>query len=182
MSNNRKWNPSPNTTKTTLRQTTAHHNRVPSPQNFWPPSQQTSYRLAHPGGCKPACRSACEPASLPSTQSSTLPSTQNPTLFHVSFLPPPTRARRCGQAGGPPSPKTEVPCALTPFQIRTLTFKRLLTMVACGAEIIVIVPLAVGPPSDEGLVSWQGTPMTGLGGGEGRYFFFLLTSLLVEKW
>lgn len=55
-------------------------------------------------------------------------------------------------------------------------------MAACGAEIIVIVPLAVGPPSDEGLVSWQGTPLTGLGGGEGRDFFFLLTSLLVEKW
>lgn len=57
-------------------------------------------------------------------------------------------------------------------------------MVACGAEIIVIVPLAVGPPSDEGLVSWQGTPLTGLGGGgEGRdFFFFAHTSLAVEKW
>lgn len=57
-------------------------------------------------------------------------------------------------------------------------------MVACGAEIIVIVPLAVGPPSDEGLVSWQGTPLTGLGGGEGRkgLFFFAHTSLAVEKW
>lgn len=38
-------------------------------------------------------------------------------------------------------------------------------MAACGAEIIVIVPVVVGPNSDEGLVSWQGTPLTGLGGG-----------------
>lgn len=62
------------------------------------------------------------------------------------------------------APKAEVPCAVPPFPIRTLPFKRLLTMSLCGAEIIVIVPLAVGPPSDEGLVSWQGTPLTGLGG------------------
>lgn len=33
-----------------------------------------------------------------------------------------------------------------------------------------IVPLAVGPPSDEGLVSWQGTPLTGLGGGNGTFW------------
>lgn len=44
-----------------------------------------------------------------------------------------------------------------------------------------IVPLAVGPPSDEGLVSWQGTPLTGLGGGDGT--FFRVTSLaVVEEW
>lgn len=89
---------------------------------------------------------------------------------------PPTRARRYGQGC---FLKAEVSCALTPFLIRTLPFKRLLTMVACGAEIIVIVPLAVGPPSDEGLVSWQGTPLMGLGG-DGT---FLLTSLAdVETW
>lgn len=52
-------------------------------------------------------------------------------------------------------------------------------MAACGAEIIVIVPLVVGPPSDEGLVSWQGTPLTGLGGG---WIFWSLALLLSREW
>lgn len=51
-------------------------------------------------------------------------------------------------------------------------------MVARGAEIIVIVPLAVGPPSDEGLVSRQGDPLDGAWRGGRDFFFFLLTSLL----
>lgn len=96
---------------------------------------------------------------------------------------------------GPHPPKTEVPCALTPFPNRTLPFKRLLTMAACGAEIIVIVPLVVGPISDEGLVSWQGTPLTGLGGGMeslvtslaavermGPFEFFSFFSRLLRRW
>lgn len=44
-----------------------------------------------------------------------------------------------------------------------------------------IVPLAVGPPSDEGLVSWQGTPLTGLGGG-GMGLFRVTSLAVVEEW
>lgn len=123
--------------KTTVRQTTTHDNRAPRPaseKNFWPPSRQSSLPTRPHPGCLavPACLVLpCLPASLclayPSTHH------HHPPIIHPSTIPPrlpymyppphkggPRRLLR----PGPESPKAEVPCALTPFPIRTLTFKR----------------------------------------------------------
>lgn len=124
--------------KTTVRQTTTHDNRAPRPpsvKNFWPPSRQgrAAYRLVHTRAALPyqpalPCL-ACQPLCLayPSTHH------HHPPIIHPSTIPPrlqymyppphkggPRRLLR----PGPESPKAEVPCALTPCPIRTLTFKR----------------------------------------------------------
>lgn len=128
--------------KTTVRQTTTHDNRAPRPQReefLAPKSAEQAEQLTdsptHPPGlpCLPCPAMPCPalPASLPgvSIHSSLIihPSSihlQSHPICNICMLPP----TRGGPADllrpGPESPKAEVPCALTPCPIRTLTFKR----------------------------------------------------------